>query len=207
MTPPDLAKSGTEHAHQRALVAWSQIARRYGFIAADDPKSYTEYGYLCRTYGVNPREEPNPSGKSNRWVDDGGIVAVPELEWLHAIPNGGARDGFTAASLKAEGVKRGILDMFLPVPCFAVRCVAEPTPQASQRIMARVMVYAGLYIEMKRPTTGKGAQRRQKGSTSEEQDAFIAYARGVGYAVSVCFDWLAAAIELRKYIEAVRAAR
>lgn len=196
MTPPDLAKSGTEHSHQRALVAWSQIARRYGFVAADDPKSYTEYGYLCRTYGTNPREEPNPSGKSNRWVDDGGIVAVPELEWLHAIPNGGARDGFTAASLKAEGVRRGILDMFLPLPMHA----------EDNRPGVRCLAYAGLYIEMKRPTSGKGSQRRQKGSTSEEQDAFIAYARSVGYAVSVCFNWLAAAVELRKYIEAVRAA-
>jgi hypothetical protein len=194
MTPPDLAKSGTEHAHQRALVAWSQIARRYGFAAADDAKSYTEYGYLCRTYGTNPREEANPSGKSNRWVDDGGIVAVPELEWLHAIPNGGARDGFTAASLKAEGVRRGILDMFLPLP------MLHPSSTAAY-------MYCGLYIEMKRPTSGKGAQRRQKGSTSEEQDAFIAYARGVGYAVSVCFDWLSASREIIKYVEAVRAAR
>lgn len=40
---------------------------------------------------------------------------VPELSLLHAIPNGGARHPAVAAKLKAEGVKAGIPDVFLPV--------------------------------------------------------------------------------------------
>ena len=40
----------------------------------------------------------------------------PELALLHAIPNGGARHPAVAAKLKAEGVKRGIPDLCLPVP-------------------------------------------------------------------------------------------
>ena len=40
---------------------------------------------------------------------------LPELALLFAIPNGGKRDKITAARLKAEGVKPGVLDIFLPV--------------------------------------------------------------------------------------------
>ena len=47
---------------------------------------------------------------------------------LFAIPNGGARDVITGARLKAEGVRRGVLDL----------CLAKPTTK-----------HHGLYIEMK----------------------------------------------------------
>jgi hypothetical protein len=39
----------------------------------------------------------------------------PELALMFAIPNGGKRDIRTAAKLKAEGVKAGVPDVFLPV--------------------------------------------------------------------------------------------
>lgn len=39
----------------------------------------------------------------------------PDLELLYAIPNGGARNVQTGARLKAEGVRRGVPDMHLPV--------------------------------------------------------------------------------------------
>src|SRR5215203_2049252 len=42
--------------------------------------------------------------------------AHPELAMLYAIPNGGARHPVVAAKLKAEGVKRGVPDLCLPVP-------------------------------------------------------------------------------------------
>ena len=38
------------------------------------------------------------------------------LKWLYAIPNGGARDVRTGVKMKAEGVKRGVADLFLPLP-------------------------------------------------------------------------------------------
>lgn len=40
---------------------------------------------------------------------------IPELALLYAVPNGGARHPAVAAKLKAEGVKRGVLDTCLPV--------------------------------------------------------------------------------------------
>jgi hypothetical protein len=40
---------------------------------------------------------------------------IPELEWLHAIPNGGRRSTFVARKMKAEGTTPGIFDVFLPV--------------------------------------------------------------------------------------------
>ncbi len=39
----------------------------------------------------------------------------PELGLLFAVPNGGRRDVVTGARLKAEGVKRGVPDVWLPV--------------------------------------------------------------------------------------------
>lgn len=72
MKPEDIAKAGTEHAHQVAL-----------FCAISQPDIQAKY---------------------------------PELMLAFAIPNGGKRDARTAAMLKAEGVKAGVWDVFLPVP-------------------------------------------------------------------------------------------
>lgn len=54
---------------------------------------------------------------------------VPELHLMFAIPNGGLRGKATASRLKAEGVKAGVFDIFLPV--------------ARRK-------YHGVFIEMKR---------------------------------------------------------
>lgn len=53
---------------------------------------------------------------------------MPELEYLHHVPNGGKRDKATATALKRQGVKAGVPDIVLP----AVRAG-----------------YHGLYIELK----------------------------------------------------------
>ena len=40
----------------------------------------------------------------------------PELDWMFAIPNGGLRNVRVAVKLKAEGVRAGVPDIFLPIP-------------------------------------------------------------------------------------------
>lgn len=97
MTPEQLAKSGTEHAHQRAFFAWCNMAQRFGLHAANDPLSYTVQLHAITTYGRQS--------------------AIHQLVDIHAIPNGGERNKIVAAKLKAEGVKPGIPDIHLPVAC------------------------------------------------------------------------------------------
>ena len=40
----------------------------------------------------------------------------PVLKWVHAIPNGGLRHKAIAGKMKAEGLKAGVLDIFVPIP-------------------------------------------------------------------------------------------
>lgn len=39
----------------------------------------------------------------------------PELKWIFAVPNGGSRHPVVAGKLKAEGVKRGVSDICIPI--------------------------------------------------------------------------------------------
>jgi hypothetical protein len=40
----------------------------------------------------------------------------PELKYIFAIPNGGKRSIGVAVKMKREGVKRGVPDIFVPIP-------------------------------------------------------------------------------------------
>lgn len=95
---------------------------------------------------------------------------TPELELLHAIPNGGKRDIRTAARLKAEGVKPGVPDICLPVPRGG---------------------FHGLYIELK---------RRKGGTVSKEQQAWISALTSQGYVCAVCHGAAAAKEEILAYM-------
>lgn len=92
---------------------------------------------------------PNPASYTKSGLEHGEQVALfcwasqhtkehPELADMFAIPNGGKRDKITAANLKAEGVKAGVPDIFLP---------AKRGP------------WCGLFIEMK--AHGKKAEKEQ----------------------------------------------
>lgn len=110
MTPDELCKTGSEHGHQKALFAWSNMAYQFGLKAADDKDSY-----IVRYYAA-------------RFLDKGELP-IYELKWLHAIHNQGNASAIQGARAKAEGVKAGVWDIFLPVVVKGV--------------------YPGLYIEMK----------------------------------------------------------
>ena len=83
----------------------------------------------------------------------------PELRLLHHIPNGGSRNAIEAARLKAQGVKPGVPDIFLP-------CARGS--------------WHGLYIEMK---------RRKGGRVSDEQKEMIRLLIEQGYKAVVCYGW------------------
>lgn len=103
------------------------------------------------------------------------ISGIPELKWLHAIPNGGERNAIVAGNMKAEGVRAGVYDIFLPVPCGR---------------------YAGLYIEMKKP----GREREKNGGLSDKQIEFRDFAIAHAYATCVHYSWETAAEAIRSYL-------
>ena len=90
----------------------------------------------------------------------------PGLDSMFAIPNAGKRSKAAGGIMKAEGMRKGVPDVFLPVvidskhgnPCF---------------------LYAGLFIEMK----------FGKGKTSKEQKEWHEKLIKNGYVVSVCYGW------------------
>lgn len=41
---------------------------------------------------------------------------MPDLEYMHHVPNGGKRDRATGAVLKRQGVRAGVPDIHLPAP-------------------------------------------------------------------------------------------
>lgn len=160
MTPATLAKSGTEHGHQAALFAYCAVAYLHGFDVADE---------WCKT-GVIPQTTPYSMHET---------PTVPALEWFHAIHNQGHGDKVRGANAKAEGVRKGVADTFLPWPNGG---------------------WHGLYIEMKKPTE-RPKSETAKGGVSDEQRSFGEYAKRVGYGWAVCYGWEHAVTTLRSYIE------
>lgn len=150
MTPSQLAKNNTEAAHQIALFAWAAVARMVGF---EEAERFCEGAKIK----IDPDAEP----------------VIPELKWLHHIPNGGSRGGdersaqIQGARLKAQGVKSGVLDLFLPVPRNGCH---------------------GLYIEMKKPDQ-RPKREGSKGGMSDDQIEFTKFVHSQGYGAATCYTW------------------
>lgn len=106
------------------------------------------------------------------------LKPIPALRLIHAIPNGGARGNdsntnkIRGAMLKAEGVRKGVPDIFFPCPMNG---------------------FHGLYIEMK-------VADRTKGRVSEEQKWFIDELVKQGYHCAVCYGAEEAKDVIRKYL-------
>ena len=99
------------------------------------------------------------------------LKKYPELVDLHSIPNG-ARVGWkTAKKLKAEGLKAGIPDLFLPVSR---------------------MGYHGLYIEMKRS--------KPKGTLKPHQRERMERLAGYGHLCYVCWGTEGAWSIIKQYL-------
>lgn len=100
--------------------------------------------------------------------------AHPELRWLLAVPNGGDRHPAVAARLKAEGVRKGVPDMCLPVPRGG---------------------FGALWIELKRQAGGR---------VSPEQRVWIAGLQANGHRAVVCAGWVEARDVILDYLGSVR---
>lgn len=95
----------------------------------------------------------------------------PELTRMHHIPNGGSRNKAEAARLKAQGVKAGVPDIFLP---------------------AARGNWHGLYIELKRQDGGR---------VSAEQREWLAALEEGGYCARVCRGWEEARVLIERYLQ------
>ena len=95
----------------------------------------------------------------------------PELKLLFHIPNGGSRNKIEAAHLKAQGVKSGVPDLFLPV--------------------ARGVWY-GLFVELK---------RQKGGRVSDQQRRWIEALERQGYRAEIACGWKDAAQIITEYLE------
>lgn len=101
-----------------------------------------------------------------------------ETEWMHAIANGGSRgDGtkkgamIAGGALKAEGVRAGVADTFLPVARHGLH---------------------GLYIEMKPKDGGNGGSKLQK--------EFGAWVQDQGYGWMIANGWRVAALAICEWL-------
>ena len=148
-SPAGLAASGTEHGEQAALFAWAERAKWLGVRFADD------WGRVGTTTALHN-------------AATSGVMAVPDLEWLHAVPNGGERGRAAASNMKAEGVKSGVADIFWPI-----------TTQVPSHVPT---VLYGLYIEMKR-------KNGRLSDCSQRQRDFARFVVNQGYAWRCCFGW------------------
>ena len=96
---------------------------------------------------------------------------IPEYA-LFAVPNGGARNVITASLLKAEGVRRGALDLILACPTNASH---------------------GLFLEMKR-------QSGSLSDVTPDQRAYLEYLQSVGYEASVHWSGDSAIAAIQAYL-------
>lgn len=107
----------------------------------------------------------------------------PALSSAFAIPNaGGFSGGFKhnvgrVKKLQAEGVKKGVPDIFVPWP-------------SSGSQWPNKGGYGGMFIEMK---SGKG-------KATSEQIAYVAQLNDAGYFAIVCYSWQEAAREICGYL-------
>ena len=140
MTPEQIAASGSESAHQKAVFAWAAL----------------------------------------------NLDKYPMLAFMHAIPNGGKRDAMTAARMKAEGVRAGVPDIFLPWPVYD-----DTWFNIDEKGNVTGGKWShGLYIEMK--TKG--------GKISDNQKIFIDYLNNNNYEVVICYDYKSAITEIESYL-------
>lgn len=127
-----------------------------------------EGGQICKASRIKYGVDPDPAGKvrhEQREAEEQEALITwtrynetrfPELTLLFHIPNGGSRNKFEAKRLKAQGVKAGVPDLFLPVPRGA---------------------FHGLFVEMKYGKNKQTDSQRQweRRLTEQKYAYFVCY--------------------------------
>jgi len=135
---------------------------------------------------INPEDIAGDSESSQQkalflWVAQN-VSKYPQLAYIFAVPNGFFATIAQKGKMKAEGLRSGVPDIFLP---YAIQYDYEA---------AR---YHGCFIEMKI----EKYRNRKNGGCSEEQIDFINYAASSGYYCKVCYNWMEARDTLITYLE------
>lgn len=100
------------------------------------------------------------------------IRAKQDPRWgkAFAIPNGGLRNIVVAKKLKAEGVRAGTPDIFIPVPCGR---------------------YCGMFLEMKKRKGGSVSQEQYEFFCGVQMDYFTAIGHGAQHAIELVSTYFA----------------
>lgn len=104
------------------------------------------------------------------------ITGSTVADYLFHIPNGGKRGKREGARFKRMGVKRGVSDLFLPVPLHG---------------------HCGLWIELKAPYRDS----KDKNRPTKEQREWLEKMDKAGYITAVCYGWLQAKEIIKRYLE------
>ena len=114
----------------------------------------------------------------------------PGFEFAYAVPNGGQRGKREAARFVAEGVKRGVPDVVIPIPTWTTGVDSGGEP-------LNLIQYCGLYIEFKKPSLEKS----MKGTvTDPDQIRYRDYLLSQNYSHFVAFHYLKAVEFTIKYL-------
>lgn len=110
------------------------------------------------------------------WEDKTGKLS----DWLFAIPNGGKRNPREAKRFKAQGVKSGVSDLFLPIP-------------REQ--------YSGLWVEMKKPVKDYRGPAAARNAVTKNQKSWIELMQFTGYWAQACYGFDEARDVIEDYLD------
>lgn len=156
----EIYQNMSEHQHQVELFAWAAYARRFGFEQAAEWTAQHPNALSRKAMPMHTPVDPK---------------LAPPLKWLHAIPNGGSRGdsrhtaAIVGSRMKAEGVKKGVADIFLPYPTRSTH---------------------GLYIELKTLTGKPSASQVEFAIDMIAADYDVVICRGYLEAIHTITDYL-----------------
>jgi len=96
MNPHTVGMAHSEDENQGALFSWLNMASLWGVQMANEPRAYTELGFV-KKHGMLPP------------------TRIGALRFAFAVPNGAHMNSArTAAIMKTKGMKNGVPDIFVP---------------------------------------------------------------------------------------------